>query len=45
MGMWQKGTYDVFSLMTSYLGAEELAAATIVKSIGMLSIMVPQGFQ
>ena len=44
MGMWQKGTYDVFSLMASFLGAEELAAATVLKSIGMLSIMIPQGF-
>ena len=45
MGMWQRGTYDVFSLMTSYLGPEELAAATVVKSIGMISITIPQGFQ
>ena len=44
MGVWGWWAFDLFTLMASYLGPNEVATQTIMRSLGLLTFMVPVGF-
>lgn len=44
MGMWGWWAFDIFTLVASYLSADALSAQTIMRSMGLLTFMVPVGF-
>jgi len=44
MGVWSWWAFDIFTLIASYLSAELLSAQTIMRSLGLLTFMVPVGF-
>ena len=44
MGVWGWWAFDFFTLMSSYLGPNEVATQTIMRSIGLLTFMIPVGF-
>ena len=44
MGVWSWWAFDIFTLIASYLSADLLSAQTIMRSLGLLTFMVPVGF-
>ena len=44
MGIWGWWAFDIFTLMATYLGGPVTAAQTIMRSIGLLTYMLPVGF-
>jgi Na+-driven multidrug efflux pump len=44
MNVWGWWAFDIFTLMASYLGAEVTGAQTIMRSLGLISFMMPVGF-
>ena len=44
LGVWGWWSFDIFTLMATYMGATEAGAQTIMRSIGGLTFMVPVGF-
>ena len=44
MTIWGWWAFDFFTLMASYLGPDEVATQTIMRSIGLLTFMIPIGF-
>jgi len=44
MGIWGWWAFDVFTLLASYLSIEAISAQTILRSLGLLTFMVPVGF-
>ena len=44
MGVWAVWSYDITTLMATYLSPLAAAAMTIIRNIGMLSFMIPLGF-
>ena len=45
MSIWSWWVYDIFALMSSYLGPLQMAASTIMKNISLLLFMVPFGIE
>ena len=43
MGVWFWWAYDIFGLMASWLGSNEMAACTIMRDIGILMLCWPAG--
>mmetsp|Transcript_34418 Transcript_34418/g.42485 ORF Transcript_34418/g.42485 Transcript_34418/m.42485 type:complete len:92 (+) Transcript_34418:221-496(+) len=44
MGVWSWWAFDIFTLIASYLSSELISAQTIMRSLGLLTFMVPVGF-
>ena len=44
MGVWGWWAFDIFTLMATYLGQNEVGAQTIMRSIGLMIFMLPIGF-
>lgn len=45
MGVWGWWAFDIFTLIASYIGSEIIAAQTILRSIGLITFMLPVGIQ
>lgn len=45
MGVWGWWAFDIFTLMASYLSITSISAQTIMRSIGLLTYMIPVGFE
>jgi MATE family multidrug resistance protein len=43
MGVWGWWAFDIFTLMASYLDSVVMAAQTILRSIGLITFMLPVG--
>lgn len=43
MGVWGWWAFDIFTLIASYLAAEVISAQTIMRSLGLLTFMIPVG--
>lgn len=43
MGVWGWWAFDIFTLIASYLHATVIAAQTILRSIGLITFMLPVG--
>ena len=43
MGIWGWWAFDIFTLMASYLAVQVVAAQTIMRSLGLLTFMIPVG--
>lgn len=43
MGVWGWWAFDIFTLIASYLSATIIATQTILRSIGLLTFMLPVG--
>jgi len=44
MGVWGWWAFDIFTLMASYLSVSVVSAQTIMRSLGLLTFMIPVGF-
>lgn len=44
MGVWGWWAFDIFTLIASYLATEIISAQTIMRSLGLLTFMIPVGF-
>ena len=44
MSVWGWWAFDIFTFMATYLGGTVAAAQTIMRSIGLLTFMIPAGF-
>ena len=44
MGIWGWWAFDIFTLLASYLSASVISAQTIMRSLGLLTFMIPVGF-
>ena len=44
MGVWGWWAFDIFTLMCSYLAPEIISAQTIMRSLGLLTFIIPVGF-
>jgi len=44
LGVWGWWSFDIFTLMATYIGTTEAGAQTIMRSIGLLTFMMPVGF-
>jgi multidrug resistance protein, MATE family len=44
MGIWSWWAFDVFTLLASYLSTEIMSAQTCMRSLGLLTYMIPVGF-
>lgn len=43
MGVWGWWAFDIFTLIASYMSATIIAAQTILRSIGLITFMLPVG--
>jgi len=43
MGVWGWWAFDIFTLIASYMDTTIIAAQTILRSIGLLTFMLPVG--
>ncbi len=44
LSIWGWWAFDIFTLMATYIGATEAGAQTIMRSIGLMTFMMPAGF-
>jgi MATE family multidrug resistance protein len=44
MGVWGWWAFDIFTLMASYLSVTIVSAQTIMRSLGLMTYMIPVGF-
>ena len=44
LSIWGWWAFDIFTLMATYIGATEAGSQTIMRSIGLLTFMMPAGF-
>jgi MATE family multidrug resistance protein len=44
MGVWGWWAFDIFTLIASYLSVDAVSAQTIMRSLGLLTFMIPVGF-
>ena len=44
MGIWGWWAFDIFTFMATYLGETEAAAQSILRSLGLLTFMLPVGY-
>ena len=45
MNVWAWWAFDLFTLIASYFSPQMIAAQTILRSIGLLTFMLPTGIQ
>ena len=43
MGIWGWWAFDIFTLICSYLAIEVISAQTVMRSLGLLTFMIPVG--
>ena len=43
MGIWGWWAFDIFTLICSYLSVEVISAQTVMRSLGLLTFMIPVG--
>ena len=43
MGVWGWWAFDIFTLICSYLAVEVISAQTVMRSLGLLTFMIPVG--
>ena len=43
MGVWGWWAFDIFTLICSYLSVEVISAQTVMRSLGLLTFMIPVG--
>lgn len=43
MGIWGWWSFDIFTLICSYLAIEVISAQTVMRSLGLLTFMIPVG--
>ena len=43
MGLWGWWAFDIFTLICSYLAVEVISAQTVMRSLGLLTFMIPVG--
>ena len=43
MGIWGWWAFDLFTLIASYISPEVMAAQTLLRSLGIATLMVPIG--
>jgi Na+-driven multidrug efflux pump len=43
MGFWGWIGFDIFTLIASYLSSVSVSAQTIMRTLGLLTFMVPMG--
>lgn len=43
MGVWGWWAFDIITLIASYMGTNIIAAQTILRSIGLITYMLPVG--
>ena len=43
MGVWGWWAFDIFTLICSYLAIEVISAQTVMRSLGLLTFMIPVG--
>ena len=43
MGIWGWWAFDIFTLICSYLSIEAISAQTVMRSLGLLTFMIPVG--
>lgn len=43
MGVWGWWAFDIFTLLASYMSADVIAAQTILRTIGLITFMLPVG--
>ena len=44
LGVWGWWSFDIFTLMATYLGPVDAGGQTIMRAIGLLTFMLPVGF-
>lgn len=44
MGVWGWWAFDIFTLIASYLSRDIISTQTIMRSLGLLTFMIPVGF-
>ena len=44
MGVWGWWAFELYTLMASYLGTDAFGGQTIMRSIGLITFMIPLGF-
>ena len=44
MGVWGWWNFEILTFMAQYLGENQAAAQTIMRSIGLLTFMLPIGY-
>lgn len=44
MGVWGWWAFDIFTLIGSYMSVSVVAAQTALRSLGLITFMVPAGF-
>jgi multidrug resistance protein, MATE family len=44
MGIWGWWAFDIFTLIASYMSKDEVAAQTVMRSLGLMTFMIPVGF-
>ena len=44
MGIWGWWAFDILTLLASYISTSVISAQTIMNSLGMLTFMIPLGF-
>lgn len=45
MGVWMWWAFDIFTLVASYLSISEISAQAILRALGLMTFMIPVGFQ
>eukprot|EP00347_Sterkiella_histriomuscorum_P022093 403331703 len=43
LGVWSWWAFDIFTLISSYMTIDDLAAQTVLRNIGLLTYMIPVG--
>lgn len=43
MGVWGWWAFDIFTLIASYLSTQVISAQTIMRSLGLITFMIPVG--
>jgi Na+-driven multidrug efflux pump len=43
MGVWGWWAFDIFTLMASYMNEDVIGAQTILRSVGLITYMLPLG--
>ena len=44
LGVWGWWSFDIFTLMATYIGTTAAGSQTIMRSIGLITFMMPMGF-
>ena len=44
MGVWGWWAFEIFTFMATYMGESQAAAQSIMRSLGLLTFMLPVGY-